>query len=288
MTGTTLLRKLFERSPPCKDCEELLPLSEKPRRPKAHATGGSETGTYRKPSGAESKDGDKYDIKTSCVQICPHETLSFERMKRIVCLPHFKYSRDKIGALTKIPGHHHVSSAEGTYRCTPYPKAFGSLKAKGFYKYQLGYEGSYDGLVLCVDWTMNFDKHMDLAGGCVSDLQRFLDPLDIQLCRHTKIGDARIASKLYGFCNPSRAAGDPVEAYEEVHRSRRTDRCTRCHTTFETYKEGKSCHILVKRYLGKGTSAYESRWLAQSGEGKHRLRSFGAAALQSCKDLAGM
>ena len=281
-----LLRRLFEKSPQRTDYEKLLPPTQSPRSSQTLVTEGPDTSTCKKVSDAETKNRTTYDIKTSFVQICPHETLSYERIKRIVHLPYFKYSGDNIGAFTKAPGLYHASSVAGTHLCKPYPKNFSSLKANGFYKYQQGYEGSYEGLVLCVHWTMSFEDHMDLAG-TVSDLQRLLDALNIDLCQHTTMGELWIAKKLYRLCNPSRPAGDPVEAYEALHRSRRTERCRRCHTTFEIYKEGKKCHITVKRYLGMGTSPYEKRWLAQCGEGKHRLRSFGAAAAQSWRNGVG-
>ena len=133
---------------------------------------------------------------------------------------------------------------------------------------------------------MSFDEHMDLARS-VSLLQMFLGGLDIQLCQHTKMGDLTIAAKLHALCQPSRPARDPLETYEEEHRGRRTEICEKCQTTFETYKDGKGCHILVKRYLGKGLSVYEKRWLAQCGEGKHRLGSFGAAVLQTWRAYLG-
>lgn len=274
----TLLKRLFDKTSQHTDYEKLLPLTPSPRSSETVVTEGSGTDTYYKPSNAKEESRNKHDIKTSCVQICPHEKLSLERMKRIVHLPYFKYSGDKIDGFTNAHRPYHVSMA-GTHLCKPHPTGFSSLRGNSFYKYQQGYGGTYDGLILCVRWTMSFNDHMDIASS-VSSLERFLDTLDIRLCQHTYMSDSRIAVRLYRICNPSRSARDPVKAYEEVRRGRMTERCKECHTTFETYKEGKECHILVKRYLGKGSSAYEKRWLAQCGEEKHRLRSFGVAALQ--------
>ncbi|KAF6237486.1 hypothetical protein HO173_004376 [Letharia columbiana] len=275
----TLHRKLFDKTPQRTDDERLPPPTRSSKSSETLVTEGSDTDIYKKPSSAEEKGRNKLDIKTSCVQICPHETLTFERMKRIVHLPYFRYSGDKVDGFTNGFGPYHVSSVVGNHLCKPHPNRFSSLKANSFYKYQRGYEGSYDGLLLCVHWTMSFDDHMDVASS-VSDFQRFLDILDIRLCQHTKMSDSRIAAKLYKLCDSSRMARDPVEAYEEGYRGCITERCKECHTTFETYKEGEACHILVKRYLGKGSSAYEKRWLAQCGEKRHRLWSF-AAALRS-------
>lgn len=276
----TLLRKLFDKRPQRTDHEEILPLSHSSRSSHTLVTEGSDTDVHEKPSSAKEESHKKRDIKTSCVQICPHETLSFERIKRIVRIPYFKDSGDVIDAFTNTPSLYHVPSIARTHLCKPDPKGFSSLKANSFYKYQRAYEGRNGGLVLYVHWTMRFDDHRDIAGS-VLDLQRFLDTLDIRLCQHTKMSDLRITAKLYKLCNPSRPAPDPVEAYEEMHRDRKREGCQGCHTTFNTYKDGNVCHILVKRYLGKGSSLYEKRWLAQCGEEKHRLRTFGAAALQS-------
>ena len=89
-------------------------------------------------------------MKTSSVRICPHETLPFERKKSIVCLPYFKYSGDKIDAVTKALGPYHVSSLTGIHLCKPHPEVVSSLTANSFHNYQRGYEGRYDGLVLCI------------------------------------------------------------------------------------------------------------------------------------------
>lgn len=283
-----LLKKMFERSSQRTDYERLLLASPSARSSETLVSKGLDTGTSKKsanPRSAENKDSNKNDTKTCSVQICPHETLSFERMKRIVHLPHFKYNRDKIGAFTKAPSHHHVLSSEGTYRCEPYPKDFRSLNAKGHYKYQRGFDGSHDGLILCVDWSMNLDEHKDFTSSR-SQVQRFLDALDIHLCEHITMSDMKITAELFEFCHPNRVEGDPVEAYEEEHRARRANQCRKCHTTFNTYQEGEESHVLVRRYLGQGTSIYEGPWLAQCGEGKHKLRSLGVAVLQSLRQAA--
>lgn len=139
---------------------------------------------------------DKQNTKDRWFQICPHETQSFRRMKRIVHLLSIKYSGDKIDAFTNAAGPHHVLSEAGTHLSKAYPVRFSSLKANSFYEYQQGYEENYDGLLLCIHWTMNFHVHMDIAGS-VSDLQIRLDTLDIHGCRHATLGDLRIVAKSY-------------------------------------------------------------------------------------------
>ena len=273
------LKKLFKKSPQHTDHEKLLPPSLGAKSSETVVPKNLDTGTSKKPTSAENKNNNKHDIKTWSVQICPHETLSFERMKRILHLPDFEDGKEKVGAFTKAPDYHHVPSSAGTYRCKPYPKAFSCLKAKGYYKYQRGFERAWVGLVLCVDWSMNLDGHENFTGSR-SRLQRVLNVLDIHICPHITMSHSSIATELFRFCNPSGGEGDPVQAYEEAHRTRKTKQCSRCNTVFETYQEGRTCHILVKRYLGQGTSIYERGWLDQCGEEKHRLRSLGVAALQ--------
>ena len=282
-----LLKKLFGRSSKPTDHERLLAPSLSASSSEKVVTKKLDTGTSETTS-TEDKDKNKHDIKTCSVQICPHEALSFERMKRIVNLPRFKYyGRNRIGAFTQASSHHHVPCSEGTYRCKPYPKDFSSLKAKGSYNYQMCWDGGYAGLVLSVDWSMNLDEHTAFTGS-VPQLQNFLNALDIHLCQHITMGTSIIANELFALCNPSRVGGDPVEAYEKAHRAERGHQCMRCPTEFETYQEEEKCHILVKRYLGQGTSIYDGRWLAQCGEGNHRLRSLGVAALQSLKGAGSM
>lgn len=278
----TLFRNLFVKNPQQTDTEKLLAGTKSSRSSEILVTQGSQNDASKESSSANERSHERKDVKASCVQICCHEKLSFERMKRITRLPDFKYSGDKIDAFTKAPSPYHVLSAAGTHRCRPHPNDFSSLEAKSFYKYQSCYEGQYDGLTLCVHWTMNFDDHMAIAGS-VSDLQRFLGTLDIRLCEHAKMSDLRIAGKLYRFCNPNGPVQDPVDVYEKLHRGRVIDKCKECHTVFDTYKEGRLSHVVVKRYLGSGSSAYEQRWLAQCGEEGHRLRSFGVAVFQTLK-----
>lgn len=272
-----LLRKLFEKSPQCADHEKLLTSSQSPKTLRKPVPGVSETDTYGKRSRTENDDRNTYDIMTSSIQICPHESLSFERMKRIVRLPNFKYSGDEICAFTNASGHYHVSSEKEMYQCRPCPEVLKSLQANAFYKYQWSRDFRFEGLVLCLDWTMRFDDHMDVTGS-VWDLQSFLDTLGIDICQHMRMSDARIASKLYRLCNPDHPdhpVGDPVEAYkkEKLHR-RIAYKCAGCNTTYETWKDEESCHVLIKRYLGKGKCAYQWGWLDQCGERAHTLWSF--------------
>lgn len=236
------------------------------------------TDTHERPSSAEEKRRNNQDSKTSCVQICPHDNLSFERMKRIVRLPNFKFNKTIISAFTKNPSHH-ASSVAGIILCKPYPEGFSSLQAKSFYKYHstLAGTGYHDTLILCVHWTMEIDKHNSNTNS-VSDFQKFLDKYDVHLCPHMKM--SHLSAKLHRLCNPSSPAEDPVVAYEEEYRSGRIKGCEGCDTAFQAYNRGSTCHILAKRYLGKGGSAYEKRWLAQCGGQKHRLRSLGVAALE--------
>ena len=282
-----LLKKFFKRSSQRTDYDRFRHPSPSAGSSEELITKNLEKDTLQKPTSAENKDSNKNDIESCSVQICPHETLSFERMKRIVHLPDFMYGRDKIGAFTKAPRHHHALCAEGIYRCKPYPKDFGSLKGKGYYTYQRGFGGGYDGLVLYVEWSMHLDELKGFTGS-VSELRSLLDVLDIHFCQHVTMGNSSMAEELFEFCNPSAAEGDPVEAYEEARRVRGASRCRRCHTTFETYLEGERCYTLVKRHLGQGTSMYEGRWLAQCGEEKHRLRSFAVAAWKGLRESAEM
>ena len=182
-----VLKRVFDKTPQGTDCEMLLPPTESSRS-------SAKLVTYNRPSSAEEKCSHKYDVKISCVQTCPHETPSFERMKRIVHLPYFKYSVEKIEAFTNFPAPNHMSTVAGTHLCKPHPNDFSSHKSNGFYGHQRGYEGIYDSLVLCVYWTVSF-ADMDFAGS-VSSIQRSLDTLDIHLCEYTRMSGLKIAVKI--------------------------------------------------------------------------------------------
>lgn len=147
-------------------------LTQSSRSPETFATGGS--------------DADTYETRATTNRI--PRTAGFRLS--------IKYSGDKIDAFTNAAGPHHVLSEAGTHLSKAYPVRFSSLKANSFYEYQQGYEENYDGLLLCIHWTMNFHVHMDIAGS-VSDLQIRLDTLDIHGCRHATLGDLRIVAKSY-------------------------------------------------------------------------------------------
>ena len=57
---------------------------------------------------------------------------------------------------------------------------------------------------------MDLDEHTEFTGS-VSNLQRFLGALQIQLCEYTMMDDLQVAADFYRFCNPSRSVRDPVE-----------------------------------------------------------------------------
>lgn len=82
-----LLKKLFDKVSPRADYEKFLPPTRSSISSATLVRKGSDTDTDEKPSNFEKKSHQRHDIKTSCVQICPHKPLSFELMKRIVHIP---------------------------------------------------------------------------------------------------------------------------------------------------------------------------------------------------------
>ena len=277
-----LLKKLFERSPQSRDNEKRRLLTQQQRNEQTDLKDDSNIGNQKSFSSAKTEKRKKDDSEPSYVQICPHETLSFERVKRIMNLPNFQreWPRAKVGAFTSVPGHHHVLSEEGDLVCKPYRDTFKSLEARGYYRYVESHCGTTDGFMLCVDWTMEVDHLMDTITDSLTDLQSFLDTLDINLCQHVKLGDCRITTKLYNFCNEYRPIQDPVEAYIGRRIGDQME-CRKCYTTFDIREEGDVFRITVKRYMGLGFSAYDHRWLIQCGEERHTLKSIGVAAKQS-------
>lgn len=272
-----LLRKLFDKPPPREDHDQLLTSGQSPETSREPVTKVSETGTDREPSSTRNDDRNISDITKCSIQICPHETLSFERMKRILGLPNFKYNRKEICAFTNVSGHYQVLSKEETYQCRPRLEVCRSLKADAFCTYNRNLDGGLRDLIVTIDWTMKLDAHMDVAGS-LPDMQRFLDRFHIELCRHMFMSHPKIATKLLRLCNPEAPVEEPVEGYEEMQR-RRAEKCPGCNTTYDVYKDEESYHVLIKRYLGPGKSAYYKGWLDQCGEKGHALRSFGAATM---------
>ena len=204
------------------------------------------------------------------VQICPHETLSFDRLQRIANLPNFKSNGKKIDVLTPASDHHHRGHDKDTKEpqdsCKPLGydlKTFiGSLKGFGTYSWKAA--GHNPGLVLSFHWEMRCLDSCKVKSDSSTELMAFLEQTNIQLCPHKKLSDVDIVNGIYGIINPLGKPIDPIDRYltKEV-----SNDCEHCGTKITVYRRkggaGKTCRVDTKRFLGKAKERGDSAWQNQ-------------------------
>lgn len=210
------------------------------------------------------------------VQICPHETLSFERLQRITNLPNFKQNGKKIDALTPTSEHHHRGHDKDTNEaqdsCKPlgydvsntsgYADFMASLKGFGTYIWKSS--GPVPGILLSFHWEMRCVDTTKVKCRSPNELQAFLEKTEIQLCAHKKISDMDVVNGIYGIVNPLGKPVDPIDRYmtKEVGYD-----CEKCGTRIKVYKRKngseRTCRVDTKRFLGKAEQNEDPVWRAQ-------------------------
>lgn len=195
-----------------------------------------------------------------CVQVCPHEVLSFERLQRILSLPGFKGSFKVLDALTAGPDHNDFYSSHNRL-CKPRPVEFKDLETHS------DYSCSASGcLSLTTWWILPIHKGQSHYSSR-SALQGFLRDLHIKLCPHKNFDDPWIVEILYRKAYPKEKLADPVDQWEaDAKFGLDTNDCkAQCNLCSTSYKEIGSTKFMlsVTRDLGKGNSPFDPVWLAQ-------------------------
>lgn len=229
------------------------PLSDHPHGPSSHAdTPSSGPSSDEKPPVAPRS-------RPCCVQMCPHEIISFERLQRILSLPGFKESYRNLEALAAGPDHE-LDSYSPNRVCKPRQTKFSGLETFSEYSF------SATSLVLNTRWYVpKITKESHCSSR--SALQEFLHDLDIKLCPHKSLDDPWVVEVLYRTAHPEERLADPLDQWEvdanfpmEAGGKCETQ-CQLCSTSFE--KPSGCCFLYVTRDLGKGDSPSDPKWLAQ-------------------------
>ncbi|KAL2042040.1 hypothetical protein N7G274_005228 [Stereocaulon virgatum] len=154
------------------------------------------------------------------VQLCPHETLSFERMQRILNLPDFKESRKAIDALgaTAVPQHTRRQQ-DSLRRC--------NLSCKGSYLGTSGYVQlryvsteihlgkdltGYSGLELSNSWTL-YPILFTNPTSSKSSLKLTLDKTGLSICPHHAVNDPAIVDLIHKVMHPGDLLMDPIDEW---------------------------------------------------------------------------
>lgn len=208
---------------------------------------------------------------TGFIQVCPHETLSFDRLITIANLPNLKTNSKKIDALRPDPAQHHRGHDKDTKEpqdsCKPLgykvDSYIGSLKGFGTYSWKR--DIPVPGIVLSFHWEMRCLDPSKVNCNSPTDLREMFEKANIQLCPHKKISDMDIVNIIYTIVNPNGKPADPIDRYlaKEVGHD-----CGVCGTKIKIYKrkdgKDKTCRVDTKRYLGKGKDMSDEIWLPQS------------------------
>ena len=195
------------------------------------------------------------------VQLCPHDTLPFERARRLAdFIACGRRSRSHPALLSDRNGDH----SAGPYRvCKPVPGFPNLIRGDIQYHILTPEFCNLKGLFVASTWVINLHHLKELE----NDKEGFQDLLSqsrIELCAHQKLVDpwafgeiCRIAISSKGEALPSARCG------REERPSPSNLTCEQCATKIKIYDRGISIDVQAVRYLGKGKSEMDPLWLAQ-------------------------
>lgn len=189
------------------------------------------------------------------LQICPHETLSYEGLQKTANTIAIGNPGETINALT--PGcHEHRFEVDPSAQhvCISSPSL---LQGFGTYASEASKDPLHTpGVLLSFHWDVGCLDSLRAQVESAAELQHFVSADGIGLCPHKRISDSDIVNAIYGFVK--RSSGREV-----------TTGCERCDTEIKITKrmEGgdETCRVTTKRHLGTLMKANDPQWLAQCG-----------------------
>lgn len=192
------------------------------------------------------------------LQICSHESLSFEDLQKIAKSLAIGNIGGSIDALTPSCHEHRSQSdyaAENTEKeCVSSP---GLLRGSGAYSSQVSTDPSHTpSVILRFHWDLGSLDGVRAQVETAAELQQFLRADGVWLCPHKQICDLDVINAIYGFVKKP--------SWREV-----TTDCDHCATEIKicTRMEGgdETCRVTTKRYLGTVETPNDPTWLAQCG-----------------------
>lgn len=192
------------------------------------------------------------------LQICPHETLSFEGLQKTANSLATRSTGETIDALT-LSCHEHRSQIDtivnkAKHVCTSSP---GLLRGSGTYALECSKDpANTPNIVLSVHWDLGFLSGVRGQVETAAELQEFLGADGIWLCPHKRISDSDVVNAIYGFVKKS-------SGREVITECDRCDTETKIHARMEG--DDETCRVTTKRYLGTLEKPDDPLWLAQCG-----------------------
>ena len=195
------------------------------------------------------------------VQLCPHDTLVFERAQRLTdFMGGGRRSQSHPALLSDRNGDH----SAGPYRlCKPVPE-FPNL-IRGDIQYHIFRPEFHNlkGLFVTSTWVINLPHLKELENN-KEGFQDLLAQSRIELCAHQKLTDPWAFGEICHIAIPSKdEAQIAARCGEEERCSPSNLTCDQCSTKIKVYDRGFSIDIQAVRYLGKGKSEMDPMWLAQ-------------------------
>ena len=197
---------------------------------------------------------------TAGVQLCPHDTLVFERAQRLTgYIGCGRRSQSHPALMSDRNGDH---SAGRNRLCKPVPE-FPDL-IRGDIQYYVFRPEFFNlkGLFVVSTWVINL-SHIKGLDDNKEGLQDLLSQSRIELCAHQKLADSWALGKICQIAVSSEDKVQPSARNGDEERPTLNLTCERCSTKIKICDRGFSIEVQVVRYLGKGKSETDPQWLAQ-------------------------
>ena len=197
-------------------------------------------------------------FEAHCLGICPHETIPFDDLQKIVKSLTINGTDDTINALT-TSCHEHRSyidpvTTKNQTVCVSPP---GLLRGSGTYALEDGKGPSHiPKVVLCFDWNLGLIDGIRGQIETAAELQQFLGAEGIPLCSHRLLSDSNVINAIFNLVKR------PLSQDVIIG-------CDQCPTEIKVMARNEGddqlCHVTTKRYLGTVEKPDDSEWLAQCG-----------------------
>ena len=195
------------------------------------------------------------------VQLCPHDTLPFERARRLAdFIGCGRRSRPHPALLSDRNGDH----SAGPYRLCKPVRGFPDL-IRGDIQYHIFTPEFFNakGLFVVSTWVINL-RHLKELENNQEGFRDLLSQSRIELCAHQKLVDPWAFGEICQIAIPSKDEAQPsARSGEEEISTPSNLTCEQCATKIKIYDRGFSIDVQVVRYLGKGKSETDPLWLAQ-------------------------